>query len=192
MKQARARQPGARRAFGFLEVVLSLALLSGVVVAMISGYNTLRELTLRQQAVLEATEVAHRLILIYTYIGPNDLPAPAEAIEQGAAYYRYRKREEVLVEEGPKNARMSSRGRRRIEELTANERISSGLILVTIDVYTYREVGQFEGEPLASLSRIFDITDPSSQTDEAFLKHIMRQLENTTPQTPPAQAPSQR
>jgi hypothetical protein len=179
-----ARHPAghrARRAFGFLEVVLSVALLSGVVVAMVSGYNTLHDLTLRQQRVLEATEVAHRLILIYTYIGPNDLPRAGEAIEQGTSYYLYRKREEVLVEDGPKESRMASRGRRRIEDLTPNERISSGLILVTIDVYPYSPTGTMEGEPLASLSRIFDATDPSNQTDEAFLKHILGLLGSQAP-----------
>lgn len=178
------RGAASHRGFGFLEVVLSIAILSAVIVTMVGGYGSIRTMVQRDQMRLEATEVAHRLILIYTYISPDDLPGPGEPIAQGERLYSYRLREDILVEEGSGDGSMSRRGAQPASSLSSNQKLQSGLVLVSIDVYPHVEGGAPGGEPIASLSRIFDATDPTALSEDAFLGHIMRLLGSQSPLEP--------
>lgn len=161
----------ARRAFTFLEAVFAIALLATVVMTVVGGYGALRDLTVRDQTRLDATEVAHRLILIYTHMGPTQLPGKNEAIEQGSRLYRYSLSEDILIED--KNARegLSVRRARPASTLSANERLGAGLVQITINVYPFEQPAS--GPPLASLSRIFDPYD-TSNPDDVFIDHVMQ------------------
>ena len=166
----------ARRGMSLLEVVLSVGLLAGVVSTVVGGYGAIRTLTLREQDRLNATEVAHRLILQYVSEGPTTLPPDHLVLEQGKGRYRYRLREDSLVESTRQREGMSVREAKPMLTMGANQRFQSRFLQITVSVYR-DDAGGLSGEPIASLSRVFDPIDVSTQPDDLLLDHVLRMLQ---------------
>ncbi len=171
-----------RRGVTLLEAALSVALLAGVVATIVSGYSGIRQMSLREQEQLNATELAHRLVLIYTNQGPSELPPERDPIEQGGLTYTYELAEEILID--PRDGRgdpgeiieYEARG---VRSLTANQRLGSGLVVVTITIYPFESRPAISAdEPLAELARIFYPLDleQANRPDQVLLEHVRRLL----------------
>ncbi|MEC9373320.1 MAG: hypothetical protein VYC34_05720 [Planctomycetota bacterium] len=164
----------------FLEVTLSVALFAGLVTTLFGAYESLRRWSTLDQERLNATEVAHKLILLYTHDGPDKLPDTDVAIEQGQGKYRYLLSEEILVERKGERDKISIREARPSRSLSDNERIGAGLVMITIKVYPDESTAFTDpSEPLASLSRVFD---PFGSTDEdVLINHVLQLLRQSMP-----------
>ncbi len=167
-----------RRGFSMLEISLAVGLLATAVATVLGGYQSMRELSHRNEERLNATEVAHRLLLIYMHEGPSAVPHERERVEYGPAHYRFRLEESVLQESPNTREGLSVKVARPLETLSANQRFEGRLTLVTVHVYPDQD-GPIRATqtPLASVSRIHDPFDASSQSDEALLRHVQNFLD---------------
>jgi len=166
-----------RRGVTFLEVVLAVALLAMLFTTVVSAYGAIRAMGMRQQERLNATEVAHRIIMIYAYEGPDKVPSENEFVEYGTSLYRFRLSEDTLIEEPGGREGLSIRRAVPFSGLSANRRIEARLLQLTVDVFPeQRGYIPSNTEPLASVSRVFNPLDTSTQTDDVLLQHILRQL----------------
>ncbi|TVQ33137.1 MAG: type II secretion system protein [Phycisphaeraceae bacterium] len=166
-----------RRGVTFLEVVLAVALLAMLFTTIVSAYGAIRSMGVREQERLSATEVAHRIIMIYAHEGPDKVPGENEFVEYGPDLYRFRLSEESLIEEPGGREGLSIRRAVPFSGLSANRRIEARLVQITVEVFP-EQTGRIPStaEPLASVSRIFNPLDTSTQTDDVLLQHILRQL----------------
>ncbi len=155
-----------------LEVMVALALLAGTVATVTAGYGSLMHLSTMQQDRLNAMEVAHRLVLIYTHQGPKHLPDENEPIRQIGRDYRYRLGEYILIEEPAGRDGLTVRNAKLAGSLTPNKRLEAGLVMITVNVYP---ADSDDEEPAASLSRIFWPYD-TTQSDDALLEHVLHLL----------------
>ncbi|MFG0258590.1 MAG: hypothetical protein ACF8GE_11870 [Phycisphaerales bacterium JB043] len=165
----------SRRALSLLEVILATSLLGTVSSIMVSTFSSLQSESVRQQHRLNATEVAHNLIIQYLH-NPNEMPDESLRIEKGTSYYRYVLEEEILTEQSRRN-RVQVRRARNAQTLSQNERLGAGLVMITIHVYHHIDGDALRqgGDVIVSLSRIFD---PYSSTDDAtLLRHVERLLQ---------------
>ncbi len=163
----------------FLEVALAVALLAGVATTILGGYGSLRSAADMQQQRLDAMEVANRLILVYTHLGPEELPDTDQYIEQGRGRYMYRLKEDILVADDNERDDLVVRRAVPAKSISSDKRIEAGFVMITINVYPFsRDRVRDSDEPLASLSRIFD-PFPRLVGDErtdVLLKHLERML----------------
>jgi len=172
---ARARR---RRDAGvtFLEVVLSAALFAGVAATTLGAYAAIQRWSAIQEERLNATEVAHRLVLIYTLDGPDKLPDERDPIEQGRGLYRFRLIESSLTEETGTEENISIRSATPMRTISSDRRIQAGLVMATIEVYPDPSTAMTDpDQTLASVSRVFDPFDPSAP-DDTLLNHVMQML----------------
>lgn len=151
-----------------------MAILSAIVMTMLAGYSAIERMTLRDQDRLNASEVAHQLILNYLY-DPNSLPDDSLPIENGKGRYRYRLSEEVLVEQ-EKTGRITVRKPQSMATSTRDERLASALVMVTVNVYPDLGADRVRGEPLLSLSRIFNPYSVIEGDDDMLIKHVEKLL----------------
>ncbi len=167
----------ARRGFSMLEISLAVGLLATAVATILGGYQSMRELSHRNQERLNATEVAHRLLLIYMHEGPSAVPDEGEAIEYGKGYYRFRLQEDVLQESPDTREGLSVKVARPMSTLSTNKRFEGRLTMVTVSVYP-DQVGPVPAmqKPLAALSRTYDPFDMTSVPDDVLLDIVRRRL----------------
>ncbi len=151
------------RGMTLLEALLAVVILGAATTIAVGGMGAIQRLQEVEQHRLNATEVAHRLLLNHM-IDPSSLPSVERPIAQGAGVYRY-EIEESIVESEERGDRRSRRRARPMSEATGNQRLQAGLVQVTISVY--RDAG---GRPdlargaLAELSRIYDPFDTDEET----------------------------
>ncbi|MHC4976001.1 MAG: type II secretion system protein [Planctomycetota bacterium] len=170
MSGCRAPSRSHRRALTLLEVILATSLLATVSSILVSTFSSLQSDAEVQQHRLNATEVAHKLIIQYLH-NPNQMPDESLRIEQGKDLYRYVLLQEILTEESRRD-RVSRRRARNAQNLSQNERLGAGLVMITIHVHHYIEGASLaqSGPPIVSLSRIFD---PYASPDEStLLRHV--------------------
>lgn len=158
----------ARRALSLLEALLATTLLGMAVSGVVGAVGAVQRMSEMDQHRLNATEVAHQLILQYLH-DPNQLPDPSLPIEQGKGRYRYLISEEALTQE-QEIGRVQTRRARSFGSLSQNERLGAGLVMITVKVYPDSESSLSRSRELASLSRIFD--PYSSTDDDTLLRHI--------------------
>lgn len=174
MLRSCAHIPGWRRAITMLEVILATSLLATTSTIIVNTLGSMELMTAQQQHRLNATEVAHNLIVQYLH-NPNNMPDDSLKIEKGTGLYRYVMREEILTEES-RSGRVSRRRAQNAQTLSQDERLGAGLVMITIFVYHY--IGNASlaqsGEPIVSLSRIFD--PYASPDDVTLLRHVERLL----------------
>lgn len=167
-----------RRGVTFLEVVLAAALFSGLTTVLFTGYDALRRWSLVDRERLNATEVAHRLLLIYAHDGPGKMPTQDQYITQGSGRYRFLLSEELLVERDSDRENVTVRNAEPVRSLSPNQRIGAGLFRITIKVYPDESTAITDpGRPLAELSRVFDPFDPGSD-DDTMIEHVMYLLQD--------------
>jgi len=151
-----------RRGLGLLEALLALVVLGSAITIAVGGMGAIQQMNRVQQDRLNAMEVAHRLLLNHM-IDPDSLPSTERPIAQGDGVYRYQIEEAVLEAED-----QGSRTRRRsrpMREMTGNQRLQAGLVMVTVHVYfdDRGDIDQERGE-IAQLSRIYDPFDTDEET----------------------------
>lgn len=165
-----------RKGVTFLEVVLAGALFAGLSTVMFTAYDSLRRASLLERERLNATEVAHRLLLIYAHDGPGKLPDQRRVIRQGQGAYRYLLSEDVLLERDNRRDDVTVREAKAIRSISANQKIGAGVMRITIRVFPDEETAVTDPSiALAELSRVFDPFDPGSQ-DDVLLNHVLRML----------------
>lgn len=155
-----------RAGLTFLEVLLSASMLSVTAGAIVAAYQGVSTISGRQERRLEATEVAHRLILNYL-LDPQSLPEEGQKITRDAGVYEHLLEEEMLVEQEGDEDRRSVREPIPEDELSRDERLGAGLKRITIEIYPLGEAGR--GRPLASLSRTYD---PFAGDEDVLLRQV--------------------
>jgi Tfp pilus assembly protein PilV len=163
---------GARRGFSLLEAVLAMVLLGAAVSAVVGAMSSVQRMTHNDQERLNASEVAHQLILQYLH-DPKQMPDPDLPIEQGKGRYRYLLSEEVLVQE-QEAGRVQTRRARSLSSLSTNERLGAGLVMITVKVYPHNDRPLSSLPELVALNRIFD--PYASTDDQTLLKHVEKLL----------------
>lgn len=170
--RAPSPRAGARRGFSLLEAVLAMVLLGAAVSAVVGAMSAVQRMSHNDQERLNASEVAHQLILQYLH-DPKQMPDPDLPIEQGKGRYRYLLSEEVLVQE-QESGRVQTRRARSLSSLSTNERLGAGLVMITVKVYPHN------GRPLSSLTELVTLNrifDPYASTDDqTLLKHVEKLL----------------
>lgn len=154
-----------------LEALLALLILGAATTIGLGGMGAIQRLAMIEQDRLNATEVAHRLLLNHM-IDPDSLPdADGPPISQGRGVYRFELEESVLEEEASGSG-VTRRRSRSINETTGNQRLAAGLVQVTVKVYRdYRGRRDESRGVVAELTRIYDPFD----TDEESI--MFNQLE---------------
>lgn len=161
----------ARRGMTFIEVVLASAILGAIAVTVITSITLAQKRSVLDQERLNAAEYAHRVLLTYIHVGPNELPPENAPQAQGAGWYTYHLSEQILEEEVDEAEDISIRTPKGYGVVTANDRLSSGIVYLTVKVYPApnQEGLQLNPEvPLATISRIydpFDVNDPDTLMD---------------------------
>lgn len=160
-----------RRGMTFLEVILASAILGAIAVTVITTITLAQKKSVLDQERLNAAELGHRYLLTYIHVGPNALPAQSAPQAQGAGWYTYALSEQILEEEVDEHEDISVRNPKPYGIVTANDRLSSGIVYLTVQVFPApnQEGLQLDPKvPLATLSRIydpFDVNDPDTLMD---------------------------
>jgi len=161
----------SRRGMTFIEVILATAILGSIAVTVIASITLAQKKSALDQERLNATELAHRLLLTYIHVGPNALPPQDAPQAQGAGWYTYTIYEEILEEDVNEREDISIRIPKAYGVVTANDRLSSGIVYLTVRVFPApnQEGLQLNPDfPLSTLSRIydpFDVNDPDTLMD---------------------------
>lgn len=167
-----------RRGMTFIEVILATAILGSIAVTVVASITLAQKKSALDQERLNAAELAHRYLITYIHAGPGELPPQNEPRAQGAGWYTYALSEEILEEEVDEREGVSIRTPKAYVVVTANERLSSGMVYLTIQVFPApnQEGLQLNPDvPLATLSRIYD---PFDVNDPDTLMDIVRKLLN--------------
>lgn len=162
----------------FIEVILATAILGSIAVTVIASITLAQKKSALDQERLNATELAHRLLLTYIHVGPNALPPQNEPQAQGAGWYTYALSEQILEEDVDEREDISTRIPKPYGIVSANDRLSSGIVYLTVKVFPApnQEGLQLNPDyPLATLSRIYD---PFDVNDPDTLMDIVRELLN--------------
>jgi len=150
----------------FLEVLLSAAMLTMIAGAITAAHQGVHRMSSQQEQWLEATEVAHRLILNYL-LDPQSLPEQGQKITRDLGVYEHVLKEEMLVEQESEEDRRTVREPVPEDELERDERLGAGLKRITIEIYPLGQRGR--GRPLASLSRTYN---PFEGDEDVLLRQV--------------------
>ncbi|MCB9838619.1 MAG: hypothetical protein H6813_04705 [Phycisphaeraceae bacterium] len=160
-----------RRGMTFIEVLLASAILASIAITIIASITLAQKRSVLDQERINAAELAHRYLLTYIHVGPNALPPQSEPKPQGAGWYTYSLSEQILEEEVDESEDVSIRTPKPYGVVSANDRLSSGIVYLTVSVFPApnQEGLQLNPEvPLATISRIydpFDVNDPDTLMD---------------------------
>lgn len=168
------RRPARRTGVTFLEVVFSSVILAMAAAAITGAFSLIERLSMRDEARLDAYEVAHRLILQYMD-DPDSLPPTHLPIEIGNRRFHYTAGAEALLQEpGASEAGVDRRESRNVAQLDSTEILRGRLLLITVRVDWERPDG-FR-DTVAVLSRVFD---PFGDADSMqMLTHLRKAFEN--------------
>lgn len=168
------RRPVRRTGVTFLEVVFSSVILALAAAAITGAFSLIERLSMRDEARLDAYEVAHRLILQYMD-DPDSLPPTHLPIEIGNRRFHYAAGAEALLQEpGAAEAGVDRRESRNVAQLDSTEILRGRLLLITVRVDWERPDG-FR-DTVAVLSRVFD---PFGDADSMqMLTHLRKAFEN--------------
>lgn len=161
------RAIAVRRGMTFIEVVVALVLLSGLAVVVLGSVQMAANLNERQRLRLEATEIAHRVVL--QYIDDFELleRQPNRVEHNGTVYVFLAERYIVYPNDGTR------RKPRRADEMAIEEQLQTNMqqLLVTV----YREVdGVVDPTPLAKLERVFSPFELPGERGMVWLLRHMR------------------
>jgi hypothetical protein len=181
----------ARRGVTFVEVALAVALLAGLAGVIATAYDGIGKMTTHEQDRLYATEVAHRLILNYL-LDPESLPDPGERIPYGDdIFFRHDLITEMLIEEDSEDDNVAVRKAVLESKATKNQRLGSGLKMVTVKIFHTRDSGFADlNKPLATVTRIYNPIDPTKDED-IFLRQV-QELMGTNITLPSSNGPPAR
>jgi len=171
--------PRARRGLTFIEVILASAILGAIAVTVVSTITLAQKKSVLDQERLNAAELAHRHLLTYIHVGPDEMHPPNVPLAQGAGWYTYALSEEILEEEVDESQDVSIRTPKAYGVVTANDRLSAGMVYLTVKVYPApdQEGLQLNPDvPLATVSRIYDPFDPTRVDDETLMGIVQRLL----------------
>lgn len=160
----------------FIEVILATAILGSIAVTVIASITLAQKKSALDTERLNAAEYAHRLLLTYIHVGPESLPLQNEPFAQGAGWYTYALSEQILEEDIDDHENISTRTAKPYGVVTANDRLSSGIVYLTVKVFPApnQDGLQFNPDvPLATVSRIYD---PFDVNDSDTLMDIVRRL----------------
>lgn len=162
----------ARPGVTFIEVALAVALLASLAGVITTAYDSIGRLAAREQDSLDATEVAHRLILNYL-LDPKSLPKEGERIPYGDnTFFRHKLIEEMLIEQDSDEENVAIRKATLERDATQNQRFGAGLKRITVKIYHLPNSGYANvNKPLASLTRVYSPVDPSKDED-IFLRQV--------------------
>ncbi len=166
----------ARRGMTFIEVILASAILGSIAVTVVSSITLAQKKSVLDQERINAAEYAHRLLLTYIHVGPKELPLQNDPQAQGSGWYTYALSESILEEEDNEREGISVRTAKGYGTVSANDRLSSGIVYLTVKVFPApnQEGLQLNPDvPLAALSRIYD---PFDVNDPDTLMNIVQQL----------------
>lgn len=169
------RSPRAARASAgvtFLEVVFAAAMLGAAAAAITSAFSTITRFTAREDVRLSANEVAHRLILQFLD-DPSTLHPDTDVFPMGKSRFRYLVNKQVLVpEEFGVAEDVTKTGARAAVSTTFADKLKARLLMVTVEVYEDRGARP-TGEPMASISRIYNPLSNAEDDQDAFLNHVI-------------------
>jgi len=166
----------ARRGMTFIEVILATAILGAIAVTVIASITLAQKKSVLDQERLNAAEYGHRLLLTYIHVGPSKLPPPNAPRAQGAGWYTYALSKQILEEDLDEDEKLSIRTAKPYGVVSANDRLSSGIVYLTVKVFPApnQEGLQLNPDvPLATISRIYD---PFDVTDDETIMDIVNEL----------------
>jgi hypothetical protein len=162
----------------FIEVILATAILGAIAVTVVSSITLAQKKSVLDQERLNAAELAHRYLISYIHAGPESLPPQNEPRAQGAGWYTYSLAESVLEEEMDERERVSIRTAKSYGVVSANDRLSSGMVYLTIKVFPAPDQEGLQLNPEVELATISRIYDPFDVNDPDTLMDIVNRLLN--------------
>jgi len=141
-----------RRGLTFIEVVVSLAMLSVFASLVLGSIGYLSQMTERSTNRLQAMELAHRVVV--QYLDDQDLvPDPDQYVWQGDARYRVDIEEMILQQESTTVEGLSQGTSLDIEDVNLQQRVQS-MHELTVSVYRWEPRNQREANvPVVRLTR---------------------------------------
>lgn len=167
-----------RRGMTFVEVILATAILGSIAVTVIASITLAQKKSILDQERLNAAEYAHRLLLTYIHVGPDSLPLQNDPQAQGASWYTYELSEAILEEEVDERENISIRTAKSYGVVSANDRLSSGIVYLTIRVFPAPNQEGLQLNPEIALASISRIYDPFDVNDADTLMDIVNRLLN--------------
>ncbi len=138
----------------FIEVVAAMALI-GVIASMIAGtiaFSRNASGIMHRRA--EAAEAAHRIIIQHLE-DPGVLDKGPRRVDLNGTLYHYELREFALIGEDA-GAGTTRRKRIDIAQATMNERLSSKVHMVSVDIFDAGALDAAPARPLATLTRVYN------------------------------------
>lgn len=157
-----------------IEVVVATATLVVAAAMIYGGITFSANVANRNVRRLEATEVAHRIVVTHIR-DPSELVGQPKRVRFGNHMYRFELDEIVLVKELTEGQGPSRRSGVSASELDLTSILNNQLFQVTVRVYP-DEIAEYSNQPsLASLSRVYTLM---SLQDEDLLDWLTNRLGN--------------
>ncbi len=162
------RRGRAHAGLTFLEVVISLAMLAGVTSVILGAVGFIENAAVRDRMRLDATEVAHRVVIQYID-DPSWLKNQPKRYIYNERPYVFKYEEQYLLD-GEEGVAASAETTEDFDDIVA-----SAMRVVTVTVWLEGEGGVVEPEPLAVLSRTYWL-GRDERTMSALMEQLMRTL----------------
>jgi len=141
-----------RRGLTFIEVVVSIAMLATFATLVLGSISVLESNALRNKHRLQASELAHRVIV--QYLDDQDsIPSPDQPVEQGDTRYRVETEETILLQETAEIEGLSESTAVSNDEVDIQDRVQS-MHRLAVRVYMWEPRNEIEANtPIAELVR---------------------------------------
>lgn len=171
-----------RRGLTFIEVVIATAMLTALASIVLGSVTFLDSSASRHQHRLNATEVAHRLIVQFID-DPGNMPEKNLPIQQGTSYYRWELVDEVVMQEdsGDSVSRLRRGRAMREDQIGAEQALTQMLKRVSVRVYLDDPGNTVirTDAPVATLSRIFNpVSERRLNSSLDYLIRMMDRIES--------------
>ncbi len=165
------RGAGAQPGLTLLEVVVAVAMLAGMATVVLGAVSLIENAATRDRHRLNATEVAHRVIVQliddHTWIDRQAV----RRVQQGEHFYLFDHRVDVLYREQGVDGADSNRRRSQLASETGVEaRLKSQIHQITVTVYLEEQDGGRSLDPYATLTRIYN---PVMGEGERGIRYVM-------------------
>ena len=171
MRRTRTNQSGLT----ILEVVVAVAMLAGMASIILGAVSLMENVVVRDRHRLNATEVAHRVIVQliddHTWVDRQ----PARRVKQGDYYYDFDYRVDVLyqekgLDEAGNDTPSNRRSTRVASESSVEERLKAQIHEISVTVYLELPDGSRSARPAATLHRIYN---PVTGEGERGIRWVM-------------------
>lgn len=170
---------GARGGLTFIEVVVSLLVVSGLATVIFGAIGFVETAAAMDARRVKAHEIAHRIV-IQMVDDENWIEGQPRRVNLGDDYFVFEVSDAYITREteiDPETGqdRFTSRTRTRsAEEMTGEERLTSQLRIITVSVWWERPDRTIEPERMAAISRVYNPLD--TPNDARALQWMTEQL----------------